>query len=48
MSLRRRQSLILTVTFAAVLCGVAGLARTTEVQAQTQAPEPVQPWGLQG
>ena len=46
MSLRKRSSLILTATVAAMLCAAGGLVSPTAVQAQAQPAEPVQPWGL--
>jgi gluconolactonase len=46
MSLRKRSSLILTATVAAMLCAAGGLVSSTAVQAQAQPAEPVQPWGL--
>src|SRR3954453_17350738 len=46
MNLRKHQSLILTVTFAAVLYGIGSLVSSVGAQAQAQPAEPVQPWGL--
>ena len=46
MSLRKRSSLILTATVAAVLCAAGSLVSPTAGQAQAQPAEPVQPWGL--
>src|SRR5689334_23628788 len=44
MESRKRWCLVLAAAFSVVVCG--GLVSPTDVRAQAQSAEPVQPWGL--